>query len=108
MLDIISIDQVLGGGMTVAIVGWVLSALKASKETKDKRMSVLESKISELDRIEAECREGIKRVHYRVDVLEHSQTKLEMKLDSDLNEVKRSIEKLSDLVIQALQQSGRH
>lgn len=108
MLDIISLDQIFGGGMTVAIVGWVLSALKSSKEAKDKRMSALEGRVSELDRIETECKESNKRVHYRVDVLEHSQSKLELKLDSDLNEVKRSIEKLSDLVIQALQQSRGH
>lgn len=106
MLDIVSLDQLLGGGMSVAIVGWVLSALKSHKEAKDLRMKALEDKVHSLDKIEADCKEGNKRVHYRVDVLENSHSRLELKLDASLTEVKHSIEKLTDLVIQALQSRG--
>lgn len=88
--------------MSVAILGWLGSAFKNGKDAREKRLLGVEDKVNSLDKVDTRNGESIKRVHYRMDVLENSQTKLELKLDSDILDVKHSIEKLTDLVIEAI------
>ena len=100
------LESLLGGGLGVTVIGWIYQSFKTSKEVRDSRLKALEDKLNELDKIDTRVEESVKRVHDRMDNVESSQVKLENRLDSDIQDVKRSIEKLSDLVIQALQSKG--
>ena len=106
MVEFSLIETLLSGGLGVTILGWAYQSFKASKDARELRLKAVEDKLVELDKIDAAAKEGVKRVHDRMDTLENLQTKLEDKLDKDMQEVKRSIDKLTDLVIKALQTKG--
>lgn len=96
------IGAILGGGGLMAIIGLAYNILSSKNSAKEARVKDLERRLSEIDKIDAEFQEKTKRIYYRMDVIENSQNKLEVRLDSDIKDVKRSLEKLSDLIVQAL------
>lgn len=100
------VGLVLGGGGLMAIVGLIYNIWSGSKSAKDARLSDIEHRIGTLNEIDAAFKERSKQIHYRLDVIESSQNKLEARLDSDIKDVKRSIEKLSDLIVKALSKGG--
>lgn len=106
MIEFSLIETILSGGLGVTIVGWAYQSIKAKQDLKEARLKAVEEKLVELDKIDAAAKEGVKRVHDRMDNLEHLQGKLEVKIDKDMQDVKHSIDKLTDLVIKALQTKG--
>lgn len=90
----------------MTIIGWAYQSFKGKQELKETRLKAVEEKLVELDKIDAAAKEGVKRVHDRMDTLENLQGKLEIKIDKDMQDVKHSIDKLTDLVIKALQTKG--
>lgn len=101
-MESILTEMLLGGGGLAAILGWLYTVYNNSKKAREFKISTIENKLHSFEKVEAEVRESIKRIHYRLDVIEAHQDKLEIKLDSDIQDVKHSIERLSDLVIQAI------
>jgi len=106
MIEFSLIESLLGGGLGVAILGWIYQSFKTSGESREARLKAAEDKLTELVNIDTRVDGSIKRVHDRMDNIENSQNKLESRLDNDIQDVKRSIDKLTDLVIKALQNKG--
>lgn len=90
----------------MTIAGWVYQSFRSARESKEARLKAAEDRINELDKIDTKVEESMKRVHDRIDDVERSQSKLEVKIDNDIQDVKHSIDRLTDLVIQALQGRG--
>jgi len=103
MIELNILETLLSGGGLVAILGWVYTSLKSASDNKALRLKVVEERLTELDKVDLEYKESVKRVHDRIKFLEASHTKLETKLDTDIQAVKHSIDHLTDLVIKALQ-----
>lgn len=106
MIEFSLIETLLSGGLGVTIIGWAYQSFKSSRDARETRLKAVEDKLVDLDKIDIAAKEGVKRVHDRMDSLENLQTKLEIKIDKDMQDVKHSIDKLTDLVIQALQNKG--
>lgn len=106
MIEFSLIETVLSGGLGLTMLSWAYQSNRAKQEAKELRLKTVEEKLVELDKIDAAAKEGVKRVHDRMDSLEHLQGKLEVKIDKDMQDVKHSIDKLTDLVIKALQTKG--
>lgn len=108
MLESIDFSEVLvSGGGLVAVAGWVYTSVRANREAKTLLVNSLITKVDHIERNDIETKEHLRRVHDRIDILESSHEKLETKLDKDISEVKGGIDKLTTLVIQALQRGER-
>lgn len=101
-------EALLGSTLGITIVGWLYQGFRSSSREKDLRLKAAEDKITVIDREDAKLDETLKRVHARIDEVEKSQNKLETKIESDIRDVKHSIDKLTDLVIKAMRHTHNH
>lgn len=102
------VETVLGSTLGITLCGWVYQAYRSACREKDLRLKTAEDKITLMDKADTKLDETLKRVHYRIDEIEKSQNKLETKIESDIREVKHSIDKLTSLVIKAMQHTHHH
>lgn len=103
-----TMEAILGSTLGVTILGWFFQSYKSARRERDLRLQNAEDKLQMMDKADTKMDETLKRVHYRIDEIEKSQNKLESKIESDIRDVKQSIDKLTSLVIKAMQHTHHH
>lgn len=99
----INVNDVLlsGGGLTALIALFYTIINNTRKEKRDKAQAV-DLRFSSLEKCTNDLKESVKRVHIRVDTLDHDQQKIERQIEKDIGEVKSSITRLTDLILRVL------
>lgn len=102
-MEVFDWSVIFGGGGLIAMLTLAYTVFRNYRVAKEQRVKAIENVTAELKNHIIELREADKRVHYRVDSVEMNQNRLESKIDNDIQEVKLAIDKLTDIVLKAIQ-----